>query len=418
MEKKEKFSGFIVVGALCCMLVFTAIPTINIVCMVSFAEKFSCSVTDIVAGTSVFTGVAFLSQWFAGRIISKITPKGAFFLSTLFILLFMLTLAFAPNFYVYWIGMGFGGLIMGFGQVLTASIVVRNWFHKKEGTIMGVILGFQSVGPAIIAAVASALLSFMDVSDMILIMTPFVVIPLIIINALFIKNEPGSLNQKPYGYKEESSADTQSKTAVNAGPTVPQISLFKSPVFWILVVGLLFQTIVMSSATLQSNFLQAGGLTPATAALFVSICGFVAAPAQIVNGWIRDKIGIKGFLLASYGLFLLGSIVALIWLNSAGVGILWIMIVLFGLSRGYLFLPAHVSGPVFGSQAANAQGKLQAVLSLGAMFLYPVVSLVAEGQSYTAVVWLWIIAAVLAVIVYLVALKIAAKRNDADLQKV
>lgn len=382
---------------------------------VYMAEQYGCSVTMAVIGVSICNIVAFITgQLFVGGFIVRHGARKSMVISLLGVAAGFTIMAFAPNIYVAYIGFACSGLVYSFGLTVPVGTMVRTWWHERQGTILGSVLGLAGVGTALWPALAGILLETFGLSKMLLIYTPLFAVPGLLDVIFVLKDSPESVGMKPIGWEEDDEpapASAAAPTQTASGPSV-----YARPLFWFCAVVLFIQVITQSAASLLPTALQTAGMAVGMASTMCSISNIVAIPGNMFTGWLRDKVGYTGFIVFSFVAFILSSVCFIVWMQvSPGsvMGIyLWLSMIGQGLSRAMLYMPAHTSGLLFPDCADVAQARLQSLVSLGGAVILPMVSSFAESAgSYLPVAYLWIAAAAVCGIAWVAAVQLHARKS-------
>ena len=365
---------------------------------VYMSEQYGCTVTQAVLGSSITSVVSFICGQFAGNVIKQRGIKPCMILSLLGAFVGFMIMAIAPNVYVAWIGFACCGLMYAFGLTMATGCMVRVWWVKDQGTVLGSILGLSGIGAAFWPALAGIMLQALGLTTMLLIYTPLFVVPGLLAVIFLLKEKPEDCGMKPVGWSEELAAQQAAAAQAAAAGKTTSKSVYLLPIFWVCAVILLIQVITQSAASLLSTALQTTGIAVGVASSLCAVSSIVAIPAQMLTGWLRDKIGFLGFTIFNFGVFILACVSFIVWMQvdpgNAGSVFVWLVMILQGLSRAMLYMPAHMAGMLFPEDATVAQGRMQSISALGAVVVLPMVSAFAESAgSYLPVAYLWVAAA-------------------------
>lgn len=395
-------------------IIFCGAAAAITVFFVVMAQKYGCSVTEAVLGSSICNIVAFITGQFAGGVIKKFGARTSMIISLVGVAVGFLIMAVAPNIYVAWLGFAFCGLMYSFGLTMPSGAMIRTWWYDKQGTVMGTVFGLAGIGTAFWPILAGVMIQAFGLSTMLFIYVPLFFVPALLVVIFMLKDRPEDCGMKPIGWTEEkAAAAAATMPARPAASSKPSASVYLMPVFWVCAVALLIQVVTQSGASLLPTALQANGMDVALASVVASVSSIIAIFGNMFTGWLRDKVGFTGFTVFNFGMFILFGISFIVWMQSDSMAFLVLMIVGQALCRAMLYMPAHMSGLLFPDNADVAQARMQSIVSLGGVLILPMVSAFAESAgSYLPVAYLWIAAAVVSGAVWIVLIKKKTPRRQ------
>ncbi|MBP5092710.1 MAG: OFA family MFS transporter [Abditibacteriota bacterium] len=178
------------------------------------------------------------------------------------------------------------GLMMSFGGGLAYAAVmaiVLRWFPDKRGLASGLFVASISAGTIFIAPVAQAIIASQGVRNMFLILGGVSTIVMVLASLI--------LANPPEGYKPEGFVPV--KKAEVSGKDYTPLGMLGTVRFWALFLvyacgafgGLMVTSQLSKIATEMTH------ITPAVAALFVSVLAISNTCGRFLWGWVSDKIG-------------------------------------------------------------------------------------------------------------------------------
>ena len=241
------------------------------------------------------------------------------------------------QFYLFYgviIGIGMGG-----GVTPLLSTIAR-WFIKRRGTMTGIAMAGAGLGLLIASPVANWLISIYD-WRMSYLMLGSIVFVVVVVAAQFLKRDPSTLGQRPYG---ENEVDRQGYKLETKSFTLREALGMKQ--FW-LICGIFFSTGFCRISFLVHIVPHVTdlGISAATAANILAMCGGMTIIGRVLLGSFADRIGTResyiiGFILLS---------AALLWLAfSTDVWMLYLFAAVFGLSSGTVGLGSPLIAGLFG----------------------------------------------------------------------
>lgn len=226
------------------------------------------------------------------------------------------------------------GASLGFVGVMPNVVLITNWFRRRRGTALGIVLTGTSIGGFLVPLIATPLLinygwrnAMMAVSLLVWV----VLLPAII---FLVKNFPADSGQFVDG-------DTAPDEHTQVNPKdLPGLSLGKAlrtPVFWTfaLCAAAVFYSIFMTTQQFVL-YLQTPriGVSPMTAGYLLSLLFAVSVAGKFFFGWLSDRFPPQRVMLLCCTVMFLATFV-LLGLNTYNA---IIFIVVFGLGYGGTFV--------------------------------------------------------------------------------
>jgi MFS family permease len=222
----------------------------------------------------------------------------------------------------------------GGGFSLTLATISR-LFEKRRGLALGIGLSGEGLGTLAIAPLATFLISTFDWRIAYSIIGPLAGV-IIVGFALFLKQAPRT--------SAISIGQSASKSQV---PGFAVSEAMKTVSFWLL--GVVYLTISFNNYLALTHIVPNAidlGITPARAAIIVSLMGGFTIPGRLVIGWASDRTNRKMLAICCT----LVQVAAMIWLAwSKSLWMFYLFAVVFGFTFGGLSnLMATLIGDTFG----------------------------------------------------------------------
>lgn len=170
--------------------------------------------------------------------------------------------------------------------VLPSIVLVSNWFVRRRGLALGILLTGTSIGGVVIPQIATPMISAYGWRSAMLGLS--LLIWLLLIPAVFflVQDKPQDLGLVPDGFLPGS--DEGSIAAPTTGLSVGEA--LRTPIFWTLALcaASVFYPIFV---TTQQFILQATkiGLSPQQASFSLSALFFVSVAGKFLFGWLSDR---------------------------------------------------------------------------------------------------------------------------------
>lgn len=204
------------------------------------------------------------------------------------------------------------GFIIVAGTRLLVSVLITNWFKKKQGLALAIALAGSGLGGALLSPVITALIgssgwrfAYMVLGAMCVVLTLPIVLP-------FFASKPSDRGLEPYGgadYVEIKADTTEEATAEeHLLEGIGWKQLRRSAPFWVMVLGFVAMGLVngciltnqvsnMTSITVNGTEIVTGGHSPEWASVVLSANLVTVVFAKLVTGWLYDRFGIKAATL-------------------------------------------------------------------------------------------------------------------------
>ncbi len=227
------------------------------------------------------------------------------------------------------------GTSLGFVGVLVNTVLISNWFVRKRGMALGIVLTGTSFGGAIIPQISTPLIQGYGWR------TAMVLVSLIIWVILFpaviflIKNRPADIGSVPDGTVDDSASSSVASAPGLTGMTLAEA--MATPMFWIFGVcaALIFYAIFVVSQQLNL-YLQSPkiGFTPQQASNVQSLLFLLSIIGKFLFGALADRFpGNRVMLISASTMFL--ATLFFLYFNSTTV---YLFAIFFGMNYGGTFV--------------------------------------------------------------------------------
>lgn len=308
--------------------------------------------------------MAFVSTFFSGVLLHKFGYRKMVTFLMCTNCIGLLIMAASKN--VVALGLGIGLLGMGDGICLSAGPprVVRHWFHKHQGLVLGCVSAATGLGGSAMCLVFSRIIEDSGWQSAFLCSAAFFSVVTVLLFAV-IRNRPEELGLKPYGEGQFDHKKQEKPKAKWAGFAWEQ--MLRRPAFYLLVLGSYLSCCCVYS--LSQNVvphLRSIGFSNARAVSMQSVLMLVLAGTKLGLGALSDRIGGKritllclGCIAASLGIMAVSQNVFAVWAS--------VILLACGLPLSMLTVPLLVPD-LFGYRGQTmAVGVLMSTASLANM---------------------------------------------------
>ena len=284
----------------------------------------------------------------AGRLTDKLGPRIILTASAIFFGAGYLLMSLVHDPWQMYI---FYGVLNGIGiaaAIVPLSSTAIRWFTRRRSLVIGIIASGVSVGTIISSQLAGWLISIMDwrFTFIVIGIINFVVI---VVCAQFLKRDPQSIGQLPYG-EAEFHPETSIKPA-STGLTLTQA--LRKVQFWLFFAANFFASMsiftVLAHIVIHARGLEIPNTSAVSLLSFISITGIIS---RMTMGPVADRIGNRTTI--TMGILLL--LISLVWLIfSTDYWMLVIFALVFGFAWGTFYVPTSpLNAELFGVKSVGA----------------------------------------------------------------
>ena len=240
------------------------------------------------------------------------------------------------------------GTSLGFVGVLVCTVLVSNWFTKRRGTALGIVLTGTSFGGVLIPLVATPLIQNYGWRTAMILISLIIWIILLPAAIFLVKNRPSDIGEVPDGgamSEPPVNADGHRFAAENQRPTTDDRHLegltlgeaLRTPIFWIfsLCAAFIFYAIFVVSQQLNL-YLQGSriGFTAQQASFVQSLLFALSVIGKFLFGFLSDKFPPTRVMLVSATTMFLATLVFLFFNDQT----VYLFAIFFGLNYGGTFV--------------------------------------------------------------------------------
>jgi len=282
-----------VVMAACCCVIFTGIGIFNNSAGVFFrpiADSFGVGIGAVSMGQTIRSLASMAIMPFVPTLFARFGIKRTMAVA---MILNCVCLALYAAIGTLWQFYVIGAVTGMCGPLLTnipVPLIINNWFAKKTGAVLGIVLAFTGVGGAIMSPVASAIIerSGWRTAYMVVAAVGFVVaVPAILFALRVTPEEKGLL---PYGF--DAAAETAEAAPKPIGGERP-MDFIHNPAFFAVLVFSLLITLVSALYSHMPGVAADLGFDTATGALTASVVMLGLIAGKLVIGGLSDKLGLE-----------------------------------------------------------------------------------------------------------------------------
>ena len=408
---KTKFYGYsVAVGAI--LYLFCAWGMINVtnVAYAVFPEYFHANLAQITLGVTIYCVACFIFSFFAGEYQAKIGVKKSMMIGAVSMAIFCFIIASFRSIYAFYAAQLVVAWAGSTAMHACCTLAISNWFVEKRGTLISICMAAATFGIAAYQFVAGKVFVAVGVSKLYLYFGVFEFVALMLIALFLIRDEPAKYGQKPLGWnntRESVHTDEVANAAVS------NVSIYRNPVFWIMMIGFIFSMLCAAAVSAYTTTVlpSFGGYTLDSAAAVLSVMNLAGGVITMFVGTCVNKLGLKGTMILTGAGAFIANILMYVWIGAPSTILLILVGITFAIGMPFQSMSNLISGPVFGDQAYLANPKLMAFSNAGYSLFFPVLGAIATGAGFGPAYLANAVICLLTVIPFLIGLSIAEKKK-------
>ena len=234
-----------------------------------------------------------------GKIIKKLTPRGALIAGSLLVGVNLTLYVMADNLPILYLGGLLSGGVLALGAHASIGAIVSGRYGAAAAPLLGVIIGASNFGSTLVSQVVGRLIPVLGY-QMTTIYTAWGIAAIgIFLNLLFLRNP-----KSPGGATAAQSATQQEDVP---GLTISQC--FKTLAFWLFGIAMIFGAMLYSGVfTYAVTFFVSNGLAQTTAANYFSMLTVFGGIITMCSGALIKKLGARWLMVFVFGGYILGII--------------------------------------------------------------------------------------------------------------
>jgi MFS family permease len=301
-ERPRIFYGWYIVAASLVNLLYTGgVANFGFTAVFEpIADEFKWSYAQVSLASSLRGLEMGLLAPVVGFLVDKWGPKKMVFGGSIFLCLGFLLLSRVQSllaFYLAFVLIAFGMSFSGGTVIMTA---VANWFQKKAGLAMGIVVSGFGLGGLLIPVVTLLVDTYEWRTAMVIIGfgTLVIILPL----SFIMRHRP-----EDYGYNPDGEADIVSRPEIENSEPLQDTGMttrraLRSRAFWQLSIA---------SCSHMMPYLSSLGVERSTGSFIAMILPVVSIVGRLNGGWLGDRYGRKkvftiSFFLMTIGVFIYG----------------------------------------------------------------------------------------------------------------
>ena len=227
------------------------------------------------------------------------------------------------------------GLSLGLVGVMIQTVLISNWFRRKRGMAMGIVLTGTSFGGALIPVVATPLIANYGWRTALQILSLLVWLILLPAVIFVVRDKAQDVGANFDGDDSIADLKEENKTSTLSGYTFGEA--LKSPIFWILglCAALIFYPIFTISQQFNLYLQNTVGVSKETASIAQSVLFVTSVGGKFLFGWLCDRFPTRTVIMICCGVMFLSTLMLLGFLTPSTI---FVFLIPFGLGYGGTFV--------------------------------------------------------------------------------
>ncbi|MBR3837327.1 MAG: MFS transporter [Clostridia bacterium] len=244
---------------------------------------------SLAMGAKTLAGM--LSTFFSGFLIARMGTRLSSTLGLLVSAGAYYLLANLDSLWMLSLGGGLLGLAAGFCTTSAASHVTRLWFHRYQGTVLGVITAATGIGGSVMCIVQTAAIKAGSFRSSFYLCAG-VILAAALLFFLFARNKPEDMGLAPLGEGEQ--VGRKRRSSAEAFPGFSMKRLWSRPSFYLMMLCTFLSCISMYMAysTIRSHMIGCGFSEDQASGIHSAML-LILTGTKILAGVLSDRLGAK-----------------------------------------------------------------------------------------------------------------------------
>lgn len=367
---KKNYHWIIAFLAFLEMIVFGGWLNSSNVFIIPISESLGVSRGSFSMATIPYTLVCFTGTMVSGHLFRKFGYKRCAIVSLLLAAGSFIITATCSSLTMYMVSKILFGMAYGSAFTAGAVFLVKNWFFKHQGLVVGAVSMASGLGGSLMTVVLTNLIESTNWRLANLVAAGITGVMALLY--LFLKDRPEQMGLRPFGIDTTPAQKQKAPKNAHNWPGYSFRELLRHPSFYLMTLCTLVSCICIyiTSGVLVPHF-QAQGFSAQEAAGMQSTLMLILAVAKLACGGLSDKLGAKAVTVICMGCAVIGQFM----LSATSDPVLcYVAIIVFSIGMCMTSLIAPLlSAPLFGYRGClNANSILLAMCSLASIFSSPI----------------------------------------------
>jgi MFS family permease len=270
-----------------------------------------------------------------------------------------------------------------FSGTIPTSYSISDWFEKKRGRAMGMMMVGVGFGGLTFAPLTRRLIDWFDWQTAFLAYGIFISLILIPVVGRIFKQRPAELGVLPDGEVSGDTSPGQTRVGSTASVTWTFRDAIQTRTFWVISVVFILVTFGQTAILIhQVAFFQDIGISPEEATGALAFCALLGTVGKLFFGAMADRYPARFAMVLCFGLQAIGTVLLL---STPALGSPFWFVIVWGFAMGgVIALEPLIVAECFGLKAYGVTlGAVYVFITLGASIGPPFAGFVFDiNQSY------------------------------------
>ena len=295
----------VIFGGILTGLSTTMVNTLNSLYVIPITTEFGFTRSEYIMTSTLTAVAAIFGATLIGNYMDKNNMKKIQLVLILIMSLSYISFGVSSKLWQFYLASIIIGLIYMSIGMIPISIIIANWFDKRQGFAMSLVLAGIGIGGAILSPVTSSLIiNYGWKMTRVYVGISYLIISLPIV--LFIlKPSPEDMGIKPYGYEED---DKEDEKKINHDSKVPMVKIKKSTYYKLFIIGVVVSGVVCNGGMQHMGPFVTDNHTQIIASYMIALYSFSAIFGKLLLGYIYDRFGNSMSMIFGGGMFTLAYV--------------------------------------------------------------------------------------------------------------
>ena len=313
MKERRIFYGWWIVfgGALSIAVTTTLVNTINSLYVIPISQDMGLTRSTYLVTSTITSVAAIFAAPISGRFMNRRNMKAIQLTAVVIMSLAYSSFAIASSVWHLYLASLVIGLMYMSIAMLPISVMIANWFEKKQGLAMSIVLAGIGIGGAVLSPVTTWLILNYG-WRMSRIYLAALCLGANLISVLFIlKPAPEDMGLRPYGSEEgdDDKGKTKMSPEHDVGIKIPMKTAKQKSFYFLMMLGMVSSGIACNGGMQHLGPFTTDLHDPIFASMIISLYSFSAIIGKLLLGWLHDRYGNNVSMIFGGGMFALSYII-------------------------------------------------------------------------------------------------------------
>lgn len=299
------------------MVVYGGIINSFSIFIIPICETLGASRGEYSLAIMPYTIMCSLSNIIFGAVVKRLGYKWGTIISLLLAAAGTVAMSFSQSLYALAIGRVLFALGYGFCFTAGAVLIVRSWFWKCQGLIIGLVTMGTGIGGSLMTVILTSVTENLGWRVAFWLKAAILVM-LAVGYLLLLFNRPEEKGLKPYGFGQQQETKKHRRSNRQAWPGVSLQEQLKGPAFYLMCMCFLGScTCIYMTSLVVVPFFRDLNFSPAAAAGYQSVMMLAVAGAKLLSGAMSDRFGAKPVTVVCMCFAIFGQVLLSVTANPA-----------------------------------------------------------------------------------------------------